>query len=289
MKTLNKKHRKFKLSLQIAAILSCVAIASVGFAGWVIVNQPENKTATGSVEAYAVSEQGFAFGELTFADSKDGIIFGKEAAPAMWDFNQDDEAETYTSYGWLVANDVTDECMVLTLTVPYTVDESILEADITIDFDAKYAGGESDGANAKLLELINNNYITFTMNAYLDEAKSNSIGSTSFLSGGATLEFDLQRDNSGVNEFANGKFYIEIKFAWGTAFKGFNPYVYFNGQQMTDELKSAAKKALAAIDSAVTQATYDESYVRTPPAQETAEMTYNLVIGASVYTTTPTE
>ena len=62
----------------------------------------------------------------------------------MWDFNQDDEAETYTSYGWLVANDVTDECMVLTLTVPYTVDESILEADITIDFDAKYAGGESD-------------------------------------------------------------------------------------------------------------------------------------------------
>ena len=79
MKTLKRKNRKLALGVKIASLLSCVAIASVGFAGWIIVGNPSVDVSSGTLNAYTVSESGLTLTKAT--DATENIVFGKADIP----------------------------------------------------------------------------------------------------------------------------------------------------------------------------------------------------------------
>ena len=64
------KQRKFKFSLgmKIASILSCIALVSVGFASWWIVQLPQTTTKHGSFEVYEVETKQIKFNDIKFVN-----------------------------------------------------------------------------------------------------------------------------------------------------------------------------------------------------------------------------
>ena len=250
MKTLNKKHRKFKLSLQIAAILSCVAIASVGFASWIIVGNSTQST-NGSITAYTVSESNFS---LTAEGSTTGnIVLGKPASSSV-------------TNPWLVAgSDVAVESLTATFKVNYTAANEITSGKISVSLSALFGDGESvteetkkSKGETKLKSLLTNNYIEVVVEMWSSDPISGGTPADS-----ATYTTDITEipaiDYTFTESNRTGSVWVKVIFNWGTAFaksgeSAQNPYDYFNKQEKTAELATAARTALTAIYNATTEA-----------------------------------
>ena len=76
---------KFSLGMKIASILSCLALVSVGFASWWIIQLPQTTTKHGSFEVYEVETKKIQFDAIKFvteagADDDANITFGYPAA-----------------------------------------------------------------------------------------------------------------------------------------------------------------------------------------------------------------
>ncbi|MBQ3572128.1 MAG: hypothetical protein IJA15_04815 [Clostridia bacterium] len=227
MKTVKSRKRKFALSMKIAAMLSCIAIASVGFASWLIVNQPTDQVATGSITASAVGDANFT---LTATNPATVINFGKAGTPSP-------------NHNWLVANNIEEEVLTSAIKVDYTT-QHVTKGEITVNLEA-FLNTTAD--STVLANLITNHYITVTVGLYSDAALANLLPGTSAVAYKVT---DPEISASEMTLGASGTFYVGIKFAWGSEFGNENPYTYFNEQAKTDDLATKAETALGAIYSA---------------------------------------
>ena len=89
---------KTKLTVAIASVLSVVALAGTGYAGWVISQNAEDK-ANGNVLVYKVKNNAVDMTNPVFVDGKSSIIWGKDSSAELtatsW-FSWTNDGETNT-------------------------------------------------------------------------------------------------------------------------------------------------------------------------------------------------
>lgn len=195
------------------AILSSAAVVSTGFAAWVI-SGGEEQHVSGNITADSVSNN---FHEIAFA--KEGndaeVFFG---GPSQ------EEQKTNTS-AWLttIAGSKVEDLeasftftvsgLTSAETVPSNLFKSITLKETTTTADeTKYSTYAKPGDTQYLAALPE--YDVSSKTAF-DTAKPTSVG------------ICLQSKN----DFASGKqtFVVSIRFGWGTAFGGENPFKHYNG------------------------------------------------------------
>lgn len=66
---------KTKITVAVVSVLSVVALAGTGYAGWVI-SQDAFKDASGNVVVYNVKDNGVDMGDVSFTDGKKDIVWG---------------------------------------------------------------------------------------------------------------------------------------------------------------------------------------------------------------------
>ena len=246
MKTVKSRKRKFALSMKIAAMLSCIAIASVGFASWLIVIKPEDQSQSGNITASTVSEKGLELSS-SWVDSKNSIILGKP--------------DPVANDKWLIAEDsIAKEVLSATLNVTYKP-VNITTARITVDFlghiGAKPESGTWNEDTARLVAIKDYIDVKVTVSG----AGVASVSQT-YSSGLEPIVINLTGlDAEGTNNTVK-TLTVLVEFSWkfGT---GVNPYTYYNGLANNAENRAAAKTALKAIYDAVhgtDAATTDDLY-----------------------------
>lgn len=89
---------KTKLTIAVASVLSVVALAGTGYAGWVLSHNVEG-SAKGNMTAYGVADKTVNLSEITFKDGKDAIVWGKAAkvsgVEGTWFGYTDDVADEF--------------------------------------------------------------------------------------------------------------------------------------------------------------------------------------------------
>ena len=195
---------RFSLGMKIVGLLSCLAIVSVGFAAWWIINYPGEKSyETGSFTVYAVNEKDITFTDIT-AEGDATIVFGAPEEP--------------TTISWLGYTDVAEQKLsaILKFTVAINTSEALstyLDA-INVDFNP---GAAFSAVDAK--------YVGAPKVYY-------QIGSTS----GSWTE--LTENKIPAPDTNTADVYLKFDFSWGSATKGENPYNYFNELGMDDAHES---------------------------------------------------
>lgn len=215
---------KTKLTVAIASVLSVVALAGTGYAGWVI-SKKVSKDTTGNVEVYDVVDHGVTRSDLAFQGNKNTIIWGKPA-----DYKSKDPDTDWLTPG----DDVKVEY--LNPVVTFTVENN----DHTLT-DAKY----KPNVTAKIV--VNDN----TNRGYANALSENYIEGYAIADSIEAKDIDVQQDDT--NGYKYNYLLTLSKFKWGSHFgNNQNPYTYYNGlklgsQETIDSEFDDAKTALAAI------------------------------------------
>ena len=206
---------KRKTLTLVLCLLATFALASIGFASWIIAN-PDltvNGTQEGSFIVYDATETSISI-DVTFADSKNQIIFGK---PVGYVLNEKH---------WL------------------TPEEDILEENlsVTIHFSV------TNGSNAK------NGLEYMVLVSAVDYAKISAAKEANLISYDASL-FSEVKDEEGTllgygvkEDLTDGDSYT-LTFTWGSAFGGKNPVTHYNagGYQASAKTNLDALEALSGI------------------------------------------
>ena len=247
------KQRKFKFSLgmKIASILSCIALVSVGFASWWIVQYPTKAvTAQGSFEVYTVGTKKVVVSTPTFTTGKDTIIFGKQST------TEDGKA---VDVKWLIAGtDVKEQ----NLQAVFTFDVSMM--DVTEEENGNTSESVSsevlnnylssitlkmteNGTAGAIANAISKNYITNPTISY-SYIKKDATGDA-LQTGTATWENgEISLDiNTAKAAYSQITVTVTVDFKWGTAFDSKNPYVYYNGMDYSVSNAGAAETALEGL------------------------------------------
>lgn len=205
-----------KPTILAVAALGSLALIGTGFAGWVIVANPE-KTANGNITAYSVADRRLIVSEAKWGvkeEASGSIVFGKPAtqsATSAWFIGEgtemkEEKLEDYFVVG-VHAGDSNDQST------------ASVTGKITV-------AGQEDGVWA---DAIRKGYVaapTITFNGTSNEV----------LSAGATGNLKL----NGTTEVA-AKF--TVKFNWGDYFKVekviMNPYNFFNTKKAGDKVSES--------------------------------------------------
>ncbi len=218
---------KRKLITTAVSLLLCLGVVGSGFAAWVI-----SRTTTEEVEGnFAVETIKEAKVDITSAtvatDSNAGIVFG---APTEDDLEQlGDDATIWFDYqsGTAATN--------LTVTVDIVI-SNVNEWMSDYDYKLSFAvTGKEDADVTAYDAAISDGYIaapTFTL------AESQ----------GTITDNAMTLDASKKNESNQITLTLTVTFAWGSAFGGKNPYVYYNNQEYSDTLANGAVDAIQAFD-----------------------------------------
>ena len=219
---------KTKLTVAIASVLSVVALAGTGYAGWVI-SKKVSKDTTGNVEVYDVVDHGVTRSDLAFQGNKNTIIWGKPA-----DYESKDPDTDWLTPG----DDVKVEYLnpVVTFTVENN-DHSLTDAKYKPNVTAKIVVNDTNGGYANA---IGGGYIE----GYTVDAKGITIDPQDI----------VVTQNADPNHGYQYNCSLTLsKFNWGSHFENNqNPYTYYNGKTLKtqDEIDYAfndAKTALEAI------------------------------------------
>lgn len=248
-----KTKKKFSLGVKIASILSCVAVLSVGFASWLIVNVPDPEVSeVGSFEVYEVVDNSVT---LTYdwgndgAEDKDAegayttaatnaaqIIFGKP--------NSEATGYQAPANSWLQAgDDVQNEK--LTAQVKVTIGHY----DQLQNFEVTLASAAYDGlGNLVATPTVNYKNAAGTANADTDGNGKLSLA-------------ELSADG------VKGTVVVEFVFGWGSAFTPagenqtpVNPFLFYNNQEYSATIASDANTKLTSINEALETAKYSVTF-----------------------------
>ncbi len=276
MRTVKNRKRKFALGMKIVAMFSCIAIASVGFAAWIIVNKPADVQGSGTITASTVSEQGLTM--------QVGAITGSIILDASDGTNKDSD--------WLISDRATEEALEVTVPVICTVD-NIEQATINIDLMGKMASEEepSDAYTAKLKGLIDSGYITVSVYVVSSDGSSR-LGTSNALNTAsgqyeatATIQFGTGAGKFELDGEGKATFNIKVVFDWGTKFSAtiddvldnYNPYTFYNSKNKGDLVPETSKTWAQDARETLT-AIYDATMNGTP--ETTDDLCYHLNIAA---------
>ena len=238
---------KFSLGMKIASILACLALVSVGFASWWIVQFPEEKTIEdGQFVVYAVEEKNITFEDVHFVDNAE-IVYGYTTPT------------TAPAYKWLGAdkydansnpNGVKPEKLSATLQFKVVIDDEEANLDdyltqINVDFDAgtayeaaMVANNEYGGVVAVGAPIVSYRY-----------TKAAAFNNEEFASAGTYTAADNLSFNFAPPTDAGDELLVEVKFtfSWGRTTNGQNPYEFFNQNQYTTDSALLANNFLNAV------------------------------------------
>ena len=228
--TTTKTKRKVSLGIKIASILTCVALLSVGFASWLILQPVQNATETGSFTVYTVEENNIRI-TATPVDANDTtIVFGKE----------DNVTEN-----WLVASNydgtaVENDNLATEFTVEYTssnlnLAEVVDNLVFTMEVPSAYTTAVTAGAVA-------NPVLSYTYQVYDDSSSAYGTAQTGSGVSGLTITQALTDI-----EAKKVKLNVTITFDWGTTTGGENPYKYYNSLDYSTPNSLAAKTLLQSV------------------------------------------
>lgn len=216
---------KTKLTIAVASVLSVVALAGTGYAGWVISKKVSQDT-TGNVQVYDVVDHGVTRKDLKFQENKNNIIWGK---PANYNTNDSD---------WLTpGDDVAVEY--LNPVVTFIVENN----DHTLT-DIKYK--PSVTATITINDNSDQGYQTALTAEYIDGYEIDSKGV-------AIDAKDIVVNQNNTNKYSYDCTLTLSAFKWGNHFvDNVNPYTFYNSKTLADQnaidaAYSDAKTALEAI------------------------------------------
>lgn len=223
-----KKKTRSKMIAASIAILSSAAVVSTGFAAWVI-SGGDTKEVGGTIEADEVSSKAHTLSAITFQEDNNKISFG---AP-----KDKDTIPQSNSYHWLQNNAATEN-LIASATFTVSNVETTPTDDLKTLFDADGCKFEETTTNKVYVDTsdaVNKHYVgafpTWNLNQqYTDQTTAPGV----YLKLG-----ELKNNTLTVT--------LKVVFAWGTAFKSQNPFVYYNAQKKTSSLESEAETALTAI------------------------------------------
>ena len=235
------KQRKFKFSLgiKIASILSCLALVSIGFASWWIVQvKNDNGTKEGSFTVYEVKDKDILIDNVVLENST--IIFGTSPDPV--------------TPVWLLANtsgadQMTTQSLVATLTFKVSTTEINL-SEITGGVTVKF----TPDANSKSAfdAAIDAGYIAAPVITASYDAGSGAqgIAATQITNNGTYAKGDVivtlpaeALATTSVNVT------VTFTFGWGDMTDGKNPYDYFNAPDVeAGELYENADFTFAGVE-----------------------------------------
>ena len=205
--------RRSKLTIFIG-ILAIFALASIGFASWIITNPNSGTTADGSIVVDDVTSEVFTI-KTTWNATNGKILFSKPAG-----YVEDDSK-------WLSSKSTETENLEAELTISFEKNDnvdlsSILdETPVQVDLDVLKNGS-----------VMSNSDVTSLFGGLtLPEPK------LQIKSGSTFVDFDGEINFSDLD--GDGKCVIKVVFSWGTATNKENPYVYYNnisfGTETTEE------------------------------------------------------
>ena len=282
-----KKARKIKftLGMKIASILCCVALVSVGFASWWIVEFPQaQQFSAGSFEVYDVTTKRIAINNIKFlddvndttatavnletpdADIEDAkIVYGKPTeAQKTAHFTG-----TKTDKGWLGATDVDDEDLSTILQFDVAVADnesgdklSTYVQTITVTLDAEDIFGT-----------INNGVAAPKMSYKIGTTASDAFGGeVTYTKETSNAPLVLDIPSSAFGDGATVTVQIKLDFGWSyTSDQSnvtINPYLHYNEQDydgdLANELTKADNSGILDKIYALNNAKYDITISTTP-------------------------
>lgn len=239
-----KKTRKIKftLGMKIASVLCCVALLSVGFASWWIVQYPTQAEESGSFTVYKVDTKKVNISTPTFLTDDDSeIVFG---APTK------DEIDALTNnYGWLGYNSSEVALEDLSATLGFTVSvkdvkkegnntteedsssklsEFITEINVAFDAGSVYEGKIGNGVATPIVE-----YRVRSGNTEWGDFKSAGTYSTD---NNLTLSI-TNSDTNFSKPLDNSSLDIQVRFTFGWSYANGttkNPYLHYNASAYGD-------------------------------------------------------
>ena len=242
------KTKRFNLGVKIASILSAVAILSVGFASWLIVNVPEDQQfdEIGSFTVYTVNDQSVSLSydwnnDGTFGDTEGEydnmkIVFGKPTTGN-------------TDIGWLQA----DSSMIaesLTATAAVNVTNYAQLGSFTLTL------GTGTNFNAAL----DSGYVKApTVSAYLKGDSTNKTAVGSYSNGVYTFDLEKLAEDSTTDTAGDCTIVFEITFDWGSVTDNDNPYTFYSDKSYVDKVTEATAmlNAIAELESEKYTLTFD--------------------------------
>ena len=273
---------KFSLGLKIASILSCIALVSVGFASWWIVQLPDPITyENGSFTVYSVDTknvklENFAVKSGTEAD----VIFGKTTGVTeRWLLS--DSADKTENLKVTFTFDVNlydnyEEGKTNTLTPNGNLSKFV--GNIELDF--------ASAAKAHLDAAIKANYITAPVISYSYGATNS--GSITYNPDSAENKLDISMSGATSN---TQQITLTIEFKWGEAFDtdgvadtnasdNLNPYAFYNAATRNSNGDSGVAKTGEGATGNMTWAEHAEKALQTIYLLNAGK--YNLTLTAEV-------
>ena len=211
---------KRKFVAPLIALLLCVSMIGVGFAGWVITTSTD-ETASGNFTVYTVTDNRYSFTANTNAE----VIFGYGSAPA-------------NSKGWLTYNTTTTQTTTAVLQedlIPSFVLTSTvtLSAGDVITYEVGTIAVTEDETNKEWTNAVKKGFV----------AKESDISGTyTFTIPASGTEVTVGRTDSGSTSGVTAKYennkltvtFANASFAWGAITNGQNPYTFFNTYNAND-------------------------------------------------------
>ena len=269
---MKKTTKKLSLGMKIASVLACLAIVSVGFASWWIVNYPKPVEHTdGSFEVYAVQTKNIYFKDIAWGDENDAatnamIIFGHS--------NTTHDTKGWFGYGDGVQPQDLSAELEFTLTVNGETNDAIKDYinKVYVDFTPETVN--------TFKSLITSQYIAApTLSYSLDGGNTWSApvayGGTETDAGTGTMTFEILTTNMTTSSQA-----IKVKFTfdWGEHFNdtttgnNLNPFDFYYGKAY-DDYKDDAATVMAAINDNLTNQNYSVKIHSDPYGTATAPVT----------------
>lgn len=191
---------KRKTLTLVLCLLATFALASVGFAAWVLTNP--DVTVTGETQGdFTVYSATDASVSVEATVSPTGFIFGAPVSPKTG------------GTPWLTYDGMSTDVLSVTITLEVTNYESLGTNGLTVEVYDLFAG-------SKLKTAIDNKYIECTSGTFAQ--KSITVNKT------ATDAYSLTKTFSKAEiQTGEGTVSFALTFAWGDSLGGENPYNYY--------------------------------------------------------------
>lgn len=222
---------KTKITVAVVSVLSVVALAGTGYAGWVI-SQEATKDKTGNVIVYMVKNNGVDVTEPVFVKNKDNIIWGtttqdKTTAPNSWFSIDSVENEFFQpEVTFTVSNKDTTDPTEPVVTAELSVVAKAGKENLT-SYEECIAAGLIKGVTSTNTATIANKKLTLTKET---------------------------KEGTKSNEFSYKLAVTEDVFGWGDHFKvdqtNLNPINFYNAHKGTDTITSGYAGATTYFDDA---------------------------------------